>query len=84
MNEQAVLEIMRAHFTGEPPDSAAFGEKFPRSLMKESLDVVNFMIYLEDETGCHIDITELGPAMLDSSFRQLAAELAARMAREQA
>jgi hypothetical protein len=80
MNEQAILEIMRSYFPGEPAgDPGTFGEKFPRSMMKESLDVVNFLVFLEDKTGCHIDITEVGPAMLDKNFNQLAADLAARL-----
>lgn len=81
MNEQAILELMRAYFPPEQTagDLESFAEKFPRSLIKESLDVVNFLIYIEDNTGCHIDITEVGTAMLDHNFRQLAAQLKSRV-----
>ena len=79
MDKQAVLETMRAYFTEKKqPDSAleSFGQKFPRDFMTESMEVVDFIIYLEEETGFHIDITEVGPAVLDKNFDELAARLA--------
>jgi hypothetical protein len=81
MEKQAVLEIMRSYFIGKQPESAleSFGQKFPRAFMTESLEVVDFLVYLEDETGFHMDITEVGPAMLDKNFDELAARLAEEM-----
>jgi hypothetical protein len=78
MEKQSVLEIMRAYFAGKQPDSAleSFGQKFPRAFLAESMEVVDFIIYLEDKTGFHIDITEVGPAMLDKNFDELATRMA--------
>jgi hypothetical protein len=81
MNQQAILDIMKGFFTGKLPAGQleSFAELRPREIMKESLTVVEFMVDLEEQTGCHIDISEVGEAMMNKNFSQLAGELAARL-----
>lgn len=83
MNQQAILDIMKDFFTGKLPPAQfeSFGELRPREIMKESLTVVEFMVHLEEQTGCHIDISEVGEAMMNKNFGQLAGELAARLSK---
>jgi hypothetical protein len=81
MDSAAVLEVMRAFFKDRVPAPAPgdFGAQAPRALLKESLDVVDFIVYLEEELGCPIDTRELGEALMNRNFGELAAELAGRL-----
>ena len=81
MNQQAILDIMKQFFTGmlSAEQLSSFGELRPREIMKESLTVVDFIVNLEDKTGCHIDISEIGEAMMDKNFGQLAEAVAERL-----
>jgi hypothetical protein len=81
MNQQAILDIMKGFFIGNLPAEQleSFSELRPREIMKESLTVVEFMVHLEEQTGCHIDISEVGEAMMNKNFGQLAGDLAARL-----
>lgn len=80
MEPSAVLTLMRAYFEGkEPPELlASFAEQSPRALLKESLDVVDFVVYLEEEIGREIAIQQVGEALMTMNFGQLAEEVARR------
>jgi acyl carrier protein len=81
MDANSILGIMKAYFVGKhpPEDLESFGDKMPRSLMKDSFQVVDFIVCLEEKTGCHIDIAQVGQEMMDKTFAQIAAALAARL-----
>jgi acyl carrier protein len=81
VDTEAVLERMRAYFaTKQPPEVlATFGDLSPKTLLPDSLDVVDFILYLEEGLGCEIDVNETGEAMVNKTFRELAAELSRRL-----
>lgn len=77
MDPNAILEVMKGYFAGKAPQEtlANFAEISPRELLKESLDVVDFLVYLEEESGKEIDVQALGEALLNMNFRELAEEV---------
>ena len=78
MQPTEILELMKAYFAGKQPAEVldAFAEQSPKALLKESLDVVDFVVYLEEELGRDIDINALGEALLNKNFGDLAAAVA--------
>jgi len=69
----AILGLMKSYFVQrQPPLSAELLEQFPtqspRELLKESLDVVDFLVYLEEELDRDIDVNQLGEALLYKNF----------------
>ena len=80
MDNKAILERMRAYFEGKEPADvlASFSRQSPKALLHESLDVVDFILYLEEALGCEIDVSEMGEALLNKDFGELAAEAARR------
>ena len=77
MEPEAILGRMKAFFqeTQPPEVIASFSEQSPRALLTESLDVVDFVVYLEDELGREIDINELSQSLLNKNFGELAVEI---------
>jgi hypothetical protein len=68
---------MKAYFEGTAPQETLdrFGETKATELFQESIDVLNFLFYLEDELGPKIDVTKVGPAMANKTFAELSEEL---------
>jgi hypothetical protein len=77
MDQSTVLSRMKAYFEGSAPRETLdrFGEVKATELFQESIDVLNFLFYLEDEFGPKIDATQVGPAMANKTFAELSAEL---------
>ena len=77
MDRDAVLSTMKANFEGSvPPEKLEhFAETKAVDLFEESIDVINFLFYLEDELGPKIDASQIGPAMANMTFGELATEL---------
>jgi len=77
MDQATVLDRMKAHFDGPNPPAGLdrFAETKAMELFAESIDVVNFLFYLEDELGPKIDASRIGPAMANMTFGELAAKL---------
>ena len=48
------------------------------SLLSDSLDVVDFLMFLEDELQLktEIDLTQFGPSLMNRNFGELAGEIA--------
>jgi acyl carrier protein len=82
MDRDAVLDKMRAYFERkQPPDVlATFGTQAPKALLPDSLDVVDFILYIEEATGCEIDINEVGESLMNKNFGELAEEVSRRLA----
>lgn len=78
MQPTEILETMKAYFAGKQPVEVMdnFPQQSPRALLQESLDVVDFVVYLEEELGRDIDINQLGEALLNKNFGELSAEVA--------
>lgn len=68
---------MKANFEGSVPSEKLerFADVKATELFEESIDVINFLFYLEDELGPKIDASQVGPSMANMTFGQLAAEL---------
>ena len=77
MQPNEILETMKAYFAGKQPAEVmdSFSEQSPRALLQESLDVVDFVVYLEEELGREIDINQLGEAILNKNFGELSHEV---------
>ena len=89
MEAVAILGLMKSYFVQrQPPLSAELLEQFPtqspRELLKESLDVVDFLVYLEEELDRDIDVNQLGEALLYKNFGDLAGEVARMLDEEPA
>ena len=76
MGRDAVLDVMKRYFEGKEPAElmARFAELPPKSLLKESLDVVDFLVYLEEELGRGIDVTRSSELFALPTFGDLAGE----------
>ena len=81
MTQAEVLERMKAHFEGTcPPEMLeGFADKKATELLTESIDVVEFLMYLEDQLGPKVDASQAGPAMANMTFGELAAELSRKL-----
>jgi len=77
VERDAVLSTMKANFEGTVPAEKLerFAETKAVDLFEESIDVINFLFYLEDELGPKIDASQIGPAMANMTFGELATEL---------
>jgi acyl carrier protein len=82
VEEHQILTVMRSYFAEKVPAEtlADFPRLSPSDLLKESLDVVDFVLYLEEELGREIDITRVGPALVNLDFGKLAGEVARYLA----
>ena len=82
MDRDAVLDKMRAYFEKKQPPEvlATFGTQPAKALLPDSLDVVDFILYIEEATGCEIDINEVGEALMNKNFDELADEVSRRLA----
>jgi len=82
LEASAILERMRAYFDGRQPEEVlqGFAGQSPRALLKESLDVVDFIVYLEEELGREIPINQLGEALLNKNFGDLSVEVSKMLA----
>jgi acyl carrier protein len=52
-----------------------FEEVKPTDLLSESIDVIEFLMYLEDELRAKIDANQIGPALANMTFGDLATKL---------
>jgi acyl carrier protein len=77
VDQSTVLSQMKTFFEdkAEPEILARFAETPSTELLEESIDVVEFIVYLEDELHIKIDANKLGPAVANMTFGELAAEL---------
>jgi acyl carrier protein len=84
MTAEALLETMKKYFAGKMAPAALeqFGELSPREYLKESLDVVDFVVFLEEELEREIDLQQVGQALFQMNFGALAAEIAGMLAAE--
>lgn len=80
-DRETVLARMRAYFERkQPPDVlASFAQLSPKELLQESLDVVDFILYLEEDLGSEFDVNEMGEALMNRSFGELADDIARRL-----
>jgi len=79
MSQQAILEQMSAFFVARRRELPleAFMAESPQSLIKDSLELVEFLVHLEETLGWCIEIGEVGE-YASKSFAELAAIAASR------
>jgi acyl carrier protein len=76
-----ILSLMKSFFEGKQPPEIleGFAEQKPVTLLKESLDVVDFVVYLEEELGREIDMQQVGAALASLTFGELAEQVSAML-----
>jgi acyl carrier protein len=52
-----------------------FADRPVREFLEDSVDVVTFVMHLEEELGVNIQLAGVGPALVHMTFKELAAEL---------
>jgi acyl carrier protein len=72
-----ILGVMKAYFDEEqPPERLAhFPDVRAADLLEDSVDVITFIMHLEDKLRMNIKLAEVGPALAKMTFQELAAEL---------
>ena len=77
VDQATVLSTMKAHFEqSRPPEMLErLEDKRAMELLEESIDVIEFIMHLEDKLGSRIDANEIGPALANMTFGELATEL---------
>lgn len=79
-----LLTWMKSYFEGkQPPEVLAnFGDRKPRELLAASLDIVEFVVHVEEKLGREIDMDSLGQSLLNSNFRELSETVVRMLAEE--
>ena len=80
MDANSLLGLMRSYFEGKQPPEVleTLSEQSPRALLKESLDIVEFICFLEDELQRDFDLAKLG-SLLNKNFGELAVEVSGQL-----
>ena len=80
MEQEAIFKLMEKYFADKKPESAnsALRELPVISLLQDSLDLVDFLIFLEEELKLEgeIDMHQFGPSVMNKNFGELAAVIA--------
>jgi acyl carrier protein len=86
MNQTGILDLMLEYFEKRNPTMTAesLSEQPVVSLLKDSLDVVEFMIFMEEklDVESQFDLNQIRAGLVDGKFGDLAREIA-RLLREQ-
>ncbi|MGH7267895.1 MAG: hypothetical protein ACREMB_24020 [Candidatus Rokuibacteriota bacterium] len=82
MDPTAVEEIMRRYFAERavPAVPEPFGEQSPLAFLKESVDVVDFVMHLEEGLRRDVDLNQVGEALVTMTFRELALHVSRTLA----
>jgi acyl carrier protein len=77
VDHATVLSKMKTFFEDkEPPEALEhFADVKATDLLTESIDVIEFLMYLEDELHAKIDANQVGPALAHMTFGELATKL---------
>jgi len=85
VDQATVLSTMKTFFVDNNPPEALerFEELKATDLLTESIEVIEFLMYLEDELGVKIDANRIGPALANMTFGDLAAKLCGEVDEQQ-
>jgi acyl carrier protein len=77
-----LLELMKGYFQGKQSRDVmeTFSQQMPTDLLKGSLDVVDFVVYLEDKLEVEIDLNALGETLVKQDFGALSREVSRMLA----
>jgi len=83
MTQAAILAYMLEYVQKQNPAMTAevLGEQNVVSLLQDSMDVVEFMMFMEDKLGddTSFDLDEVRASFVNSNFRELAGEILRRL-----
>jgi acyl carrier protein len=74
---EKVLDIMKAYLADDQPDKPLdnFPNRLPSEFLEDSVDVLTFVMHLEEKLHVDIPLAKVGPSLSQMTFRELAAEL---------
>jgi acyl carrier protein len=74
---ELVLEVMKAYVADDQPDKPLdnFAQRLPTEYLEDSVDVLTFVMHLEEKLGIDIKLAQVGPALAQKTFQELAGEL---------
>lgn len=78
MDQETVLAKMRNFFeeNDAPPETLAnLADAKATSVIRESIEALEFLMYLETELSSKINVNSLGPALANMTFGELANEI---------
>jgi hypothetical protein len=78
VNRATVLAKMRTFFeeNDAPPEVLAnLADAKATSIIRESIEALEFLMYLETELGAKINVNSLGPALANMTLGELATEI---------
>jgi acyl carrier protein len=80
MDAEKIMGLMQKFFSEKKPGESMenLSAQPVTSLLTDSLDVVDFLMFLEDELQLktEIDLTQFGPSLMNRNFGELAGEIA--------
>ncbi len=82
MDSNSILAVMKSYFADKQPPEALerFPDLLPQKLLKESLDVVDFVVFLEEHLGRQIDIRKVSEMFANRCFGELAGDVSQLLA----
>ncbi len=79
MDADQIMALMQKYFSEKKSLASVenLGAQPVTSLLTDSLDVVDFLMFLEDELQLktEIDLTQFGPSLMNRNFGELAGEI---------
>lgn len=80
MDQKTILSLMEKYFAKKKPEASKtpLNEQPVTSLLQDSLDLVDFLIFLEEELKLEgeIDMHQFGPSVMNKNFGELAEVIA--------
>jgi acyl carrier protein len=74
---EKVLDIMRAYLADDQPEKPLdnLPSRLPSEFLQDSVDVLTFVMHLEEKLHVDIPLAKVGPALSQMTFQELAVEL---------
>ena len=88
VNKEGILDLMRKYFEKQKPkpDLSNFSQTPASAILIQSIDVVEFLIFLELELNLDenaLDLEKFGPQLSGKSFGEIAGELESYLANQE-
>lgn len=76
MEQSTILSLMEKYFSNKKPEASQtpLREQPVTALLQDSLDLVDFLLFLEEELKLEgeIDMHQFGPSVMNKNFGELA------------
>jgi len=88
LNKEGILDLMRKYFERQKPkpDLRNFSQTPASAILVQSIDIVEFLIFLEMELNLEedaLDLEKFGPQLAGKSFGAIAGDLESYLARKE-